>query len=660
MNFALKFASIIFITSLLIVAGCDRSASVEEPNEMVLRHVLYTRIKGLDPGNMRDVYSVIVGSQIFETLYQYHFLKRPYELVPLLAEDMPQVSDDLLTYTIRIKKGVYFHTDRCFERFTAETAEGAEVKKLKKDFLCDLRELGGKEGGKGRELKAEDFVFSLKRVADIKYLSQNWSIFDNKIAGLDEFREYTKGCPRSCLRQEDAGAEDVVLRQAPPRRVDYSRQVEGLTTPDDYTLVIKLKKPWPQLCTALADISTAPVAKEAVDYYGKDIISHPVGTGPFKLNVWRRGSYIELVRNPAFRGELYPSEGESGDAEAGYLDDAGKPIPFADRVLWTIINERQPAWLLFLQGKVDATVIPKDNFDEVMTPALVFDKKTRGEELTPEMKQRNIRLKTFRDPSTYWVGFNMEDDVLGRNKPLRRAISYAIDREKFIELFFNNRHLVAHGLIPPVMPSYNPGIKESRYSRYDPQKAKELLKEAEKIHGGKLPRLKMAMPGTDTWYRQFGQFLKRNLNAAGLEVEVQYMDRPTYQEKVNTISVQMFSSGTSASIPDAQDFLSMFYSKYQTPGRNKFNYSNPEFDRLYEKAQVLPDSAERRRLYQRMELIALEDCPVTLLNHRVAYVLHHGWYKNYKQHAFAYGLSKYRRIDMAERAAYKELLKKIK
>jgi len=131
------------------------------------------------------------------------------------------------------------------------------------------------------------------------------------------------------------------------------------------------------------------------------------------------------------------------------------------------------------------------------------------------------------------------------------------------------------------------------------------------------------------------------------------MDRPTYQERVNTKSAQMFSSGTSASIPDAQDFLSMFYSKYQTPGRNKFNYSNPDFDRLYEKAQVLPDSGERRRLYQRMELIALEDYPVALLNHRVAYVLHHDWYKNYKQHAFAYGLSKYRRIDMAERAAYK-------
>jgi oligopeptide transport system substrate-binding protein len=599
------------ICAALIIAGCDGSGQLEEPNEMVLHHVLSAKIKGLDPGNMRDVYSVIVASQMFEPLYQYHFLKRPYELVPLLAEDMPQISDDLLTYTIKIKKGVYFQDDRCFGSPPA----------------------GPLPAGKGRELKAEDFVFSLKRIANIKYLSQSWSIFDNKIAGLDEFREYTK----TCKSEAD---------------VDYSRQVQGLTAPDDYTLIIKLKKPWPQLCMALADTATAPVAKEAVDYYGSDIISHPVGTGPFRLNVWRRGSYIELVRNPAFRGELYPSEGEPGDAEAGYLDDAGKPMPFADRVVWTVIEERQPAWLLFLQGKVDATVIPKDNFDEVMGG--------RGE-LTPAMKQRNIHLKTFKDPSTYWLGFNMFDPVLGRNKPLRRVISCAIDREKFIELFFNNRHLVAHGLIPPVIPSYNPEIKEGPrkagtqkgYAKYDPEKAKELLKEAEKIHGGKLPTLKITLPGTNTWYRQYGQFLKRNLSDIGLEVEMEYMDRPTYLEKVNTKSVQMFASGGSARTPDAQDFLAMFYSRNHAPGPNKFNYSNPEFDELYEKAQAMLDGPEKRRLYKKMELIVLEDCPAAFLNHRVAYVLHHDWYKNYKPHAFAYGLSKYRRIDTAKRAAYK-------
>lgn len=603
MDFALKFINLVFTIALLIITGCDGSDSGQEPNEMVLHHILNTKITTLDPANISDVCSRIVSSQIFETLYDYHFLKRPYRLVPLLAEGMPQISEDRLIYTIKIKKNVYFQDDICFPN------------------------------GKGRQLRAQDFMFSFKRIANVKNLSPNWSLFDDKIVGLDEFREYTKICE---------SADDI----------DYSQEVEGLQSLDDYTLVIKLRKPWPQVIyRALADATTSPIAKEAIDYYGQDIISHPVGTGPFKLNVWRRGSYIELVRNPTFRGELYPSEGEPGDAQTDYLNDAGKIMPFADRIVWTIIEERQPAWLLFLQGKVDATVIPKDSFDEVMT---------RSGELTPAMKQCSIHLKTFTDPSTYWLGFNMQDSVLGKNKPLRRAISYAIDRQKFIELFFNNRHLVAHGFIPPMMPSYNPEIKKTGYAQFDPGKVKELLKQAEETHGGKLPVLKIAMPGTDTWARQFGQFLRHGLNAVGLEVEIEYMDRPTYQEKVNTKSVQMFASGASASIPDAQDLLAMFYSKYQVPGPNGFNYSNAEFDRLYEKAEIMHDSPERRQLYHKMELIVLEDCPAAFLNHRVAYVLHHDWYKNYKPHAFAYGLSKYRRIDIAKRTAYKELLKSIK
>lgn len=592
-----------FAFLLFILSGCDRSPSGDDTEEMVLYHALAGRITGLDSGNQRDATANLVKGQMFEPLYQYHFLKRPYELEPLLAEDMPQISDDKLTYTIKIKKGVLFHDDECFP------------------------------DGKGREVIAGDFIFAIKRIANIKYLSQNWSIFNDKIVGLDKFREYTK----TCKKQED---------------IDFSRPIEGLQSPDDHTLVIKLKRPWPQLMTyALSDSATAPVAKEVVDRYGKDIMSHPVGTGPFRLKKWARRSYIELERNPTFRGELYPSEGEPGDAEAGYLDDAGKMMPFADRIIWTVIEEDQPRWFLFLQGKTDSSAIPKDNYSDVIIG--------KGE-LTPEIQKRNIRLKTFMDTAAFYLGFNMLDPVLGKNRPLRLALNRGFDREKFIELFRNNRDLVAHGLISPLMASYDPEINKKGYARYDPAEAKELLKEAEKINGGNIPTLKISMPGTNTFFRQYGQFIKRQYDAIGIPVEIDYMDGPTYWEKLNSRSLQIFASGFSATLPDAQDILQAYHSKAWAPGANSYNYANPEFDKLYDKIAVMQDCPERRELYRKMELIVLEDCPAVLLNQRIAFVLHHDWYLNYKPNIFTQGLSKYRRIDLKKRRAYKEQLKRNK
>ena len=589
--------------ALLVIAGCDRSPTGAGSGEIVLQHRLRAKVQVLDPADIGDVVSHAVAEEIFECLYQYHYLKRPYQLIGQLAADMPHESEDGLTYTIRIKKGVYFADDVCFE------------------------------GGNGRELKASDFVFAWRRIADVKTRSKMWWILDNKIVGLDEFREYTKGCKR---------AEDV----------DYSRDMEGLQSPDDYTLVIKLKRPWPQILYMLAYLPTAPMAKEAVDYYGKDIVSHPVGTGAFKLKTWHRGSYIEMVRNPSFREELYPSEGDSGDLEKGLLGDAGKVTPFVDRIVWRIVVEDQPRWLMFLQGDIDITGIPKDNFGQAVAI---------GRGLTPDMKERNIQLATFREPDSFWVGFNMEDPVLGKNKPLRLAISCAIDRERWIELFFNGRGDVAYGLIPPIMPGYDPNIKEISRTEYNPEKARALLEQAQELHNGPLPAFKLSISGTDTTYRQMGQFLQTALEAVGLDIEIEYLDWPTYLEKLRTKSVQLFSSGWIADYPDVENFLQVFYGR-NSPWPNSFNYSNDEFDRIYEQAAVMAESPERTELYRKAERIVVEDAPCAFMFHRIYYVMHHQWIGNFKPNAykpdsFGFGLSKYYRVDVAERAAYQRKYK---
>jgi ABC-type transport system substrate-binding protein len=606
MNNCLSLKGIFLFSSitaiLFISSGCGHSSDNKDANESVLYSSHTSKIRGLDPGDIGDTTSTTIAHQFYECLYQYHYLKRPYELIPSLADNMPSVSDGGLTYTIKIKKGVYFTDDVCFA------------------------------GGKGRELVADDFIYAWKRIANIKYLSKNWWIFDSRIVGLDEFREYTKTC---------AKASDV----------DYNTPVDGLQTPDKYTLVIKLKKQWPQITYLLAHLPTAPMAKEAVDYYGKSIINHPVGTGAYKLKQWHRGSFIEMVKNPSFRDEFYPSEGEPEDLKNGMLADAGKKLPLTNRIVSVLVQEDTSQWFLFMQGKIDLSGIPKDNFNQAID---------MRRELTPQMKARNIRLYTLRDPSTYWLGFNMEDKILGKNLPLRKAISCAVDRDKYIELFTNNRGEAAYGIVPPLMSSYDQNIKNFAGTAYNPQKARELVKEAEKVYGGKLPKLIVSMPGTDVVARQEGDFLKKCFDEVGLEIEMDYMDYPTFLNKIKTKSVQMFSLGWIADYPDTENFLQLFYSKNCSPGPNNFNYSNPEFDKLYEQLCVMSDSPERDALYKKAERIIVADCPAVFILHGVAYLLAHDWVHNAKPHAFAYNISKYRKVDAVKKAAYSDLVRNSK
>ncbi|AQT69376.1 Stage 0 sporulation protein KA [Anaerohalosphaera lusitana] len=591
-----KIMKTLMLTLLIAIvlgsSGCGKSGPGDnDEGNVTLKSVLPNKIEGVDPGATSDTYSSKVHSHCYETLYTYHYLKRPYEVVPLVADGMPEISDDGTTYTIKIKKGVLYSDDPCFEN------------------------------GKARELVANDFIFAWKRLANIKFRSKNWWIFDDKIVGLDDFREYTKD------------AEEV----------DYSRPVEGLQAPDDHTLVIRLTKKWPQILYILAHQPSAPMPPEAVAYYGDDdLMKHTVGTGPFKLNTWHPGSYVEVVRNENYRHATYPTEGEPQDVEAGLLEDAGKQIPFVNRIMWLIIPEDQPRWLQFQQGDVDALGIPKDNFGSAVSADMT---------LTDEMAERNIDLVTFKDPSTFWLGFNMEDPILGKNMPLRKAISYSINRAKEVEIFWNGRYDMASGFIPPLMKAYNPDIKELG-QRYDPDKARELLKEAREIQGGEIPELEISMPGTDTMNRNRGVFLKRCLENIGLKVDVEYTDWPIYLQKISTKSAQLFSSGWIADYPDAENFLQLFYSKNAAPGPNNFNYSSEEFDRIYKKAVAMPDSPERTELYRQAELIVLEDCPAAFITHRVNYMVMHGWLENYKPNVFYNGTGKFRKVDTAERAAY--------
>ena len=565
----------------------EPGGAVSENGKKVRYVALGAKIRGLDPGDIGDTTSSSVASQCYETLYQYHYLKRPYELIPCLAESMPQVSDDGLTYTIKIRPDVYFADDECFE------------------------------GGVGRKLRAEDFIFTWKRIANIKYLSKNWWVFDGRIVGLDEFREYTK-----TVENKD--------------EVDYSRPVEGLRAVDEHTLQITLTKPGPQLTYLLAHLPTAPMAAEAVQHYGDQIMSVMVGTGPFRFVSWKRGSKLVLARNEKFRVETYPCAGAPGDREKGLLGDCGKALPFYDGIEYSIVEEDQPRWLLFMQGKIDASGIPKDFYNQAIS-----EQRT----LTPQLASKGIKLFIQEDPSTYWFGFNMEDPLIGSNLPLRRAMSCAWNRAEYIEIFTNNRGIPAKGIFPPMLKEFDAGF-ENPWTDYNVELGRELMAEAIEVNGGKEIEVTLALPGTDTYFRQMGQYFQRCMDKIGLQVKIDHYDWPTFQDRVKSKSVQMFAMGWVADYPDGENFLQLFYGPNQSPGPNNFNYYNAEYDRLYEQIATMPVSPERLKLYRQMERIVCDDCVALVSLHGVGFIPYYRYLRNYNPHAFGYGLAKYVDIDL--------------
>lgn len=585
--------------SLLFLSSCRQKNSEPASGEMVHNQRLRSKLQTLDPADVGDVASDGVCKEFYESLYAYHYLKRPQQIIPELAAELPQISDDGKTYRIRLKKDVYFHDDPCFP------------------------------DGKGRQLTANDFVYALKRIANVKTNSKSWFIFDGRIMGLDAFRDYTKTCTGG--------------------QVDYSCPVEGLYAEDGFTIVMKLNRPWPQLIYWLAYTPTSPMAKEAVDYYGEDIVKHPVGTGPFILRQWHRGVYLEAVRNPNYRENFYPSEDEPGDAAAGLLADAGKRVPFIDRVFWRVVVEDQPRWLLLMRGDIDLNTIPKDNFGQAVS---------MGTELTEEMRRRGMQLKLFDEPSTFWLAMNMNDPVLGQNKPLRYAINYAIDRRTFIDIILSSKGKPAYGFIPLIMNDYDETISEWSPSRYDPAKARACLKEAEKINGGPIPRLRLAIGRTGTVQKQTLQFLARNLSEIGLDIEIEIFDWPTFLEKLRNSSHQLFYTGWMADYPDVESFLQVYYSK-NASWPNHTNFNSPEFDAIYEKVSVMPDSPERTELYRQAQRIVVDEMPCVFLYHRVGYIIHHGWLENlkpdpYKADTIGFGHIKYYKIDTQKRDEYRK------
>lgn len=597
------------------ISACGNNPYPPEHGALIGYTALGEDPRTLDPAQVSDTTSAEITTQIYDCLYQNAYLDRPYRVVPALATGYPEkrvffedVQEKGITrkaarmeYVFKLRDDIYFQDDPCFP------------------------------GGKGRRVTSQDVIYSIKRLADPAVQSTGYWLVAGKIKGIDAFFK----------------------KAAKAGKADYSRGIEGLKAVDDCTLKIVLTEPFPEFIYVMSMPYTAPVAREAVGYYnatGREGFSrHPVGTGAFRLKSWKRQHRIILEKSPSFRKDYYPSTGAPGDREKGLLDDAGKQLPFLDEVWYTIISAGQPVWLLFLQGYLDTSGIPQEQFDKVVTKNL---------ELSDSYIKKGISLEIASDLDIFYLAFNMRDPVLGKNNHLRQALSLAYDTDLYNQIFMNGRAINAQGPLPPGIFGYDP-LFRNPYKTHDLVRAKELLAKAGYPGGidaktGRQLKLVYDIGSDSTRAREIASFDMRCFEQLGIKMELQVNTWSQHLERSYKGTFQMFSLGWVADYPDPENFLQLLYGPNAPPNPNTSAFSNPEYDRLYEKMKGMEDTPERAAVIRRMVEIVTEECPWIFNYHSPSYVLRHSWYKNGKSHTISGNYRKYVRIDPALRRVYRQ------
>lgn len=609
-------------------------------NVSVLYDSYGAKIKSLDPATAGDTSSAALQGNFYESLYAYSYLKRPPQdnVVPQLAQALPEISPDGLTYTIRLKKGVLYHANPCFGVQT-----GPDGKVLMEDD-------GKTPRYKTRELVADDFILAFKRIADYHVSTElSLAFIEDKIQGISEYRAKTQLYERGDFSR-------------------YTREtITGIKAPDPYTLQIRLTVPFPQLLFVLAINNYAPIPHEVIDYYlsthdvdglraplplaQRSPIIHDyqacVGTGPYYLDTFIDGGRIILRRNPQFRPEYYPSEGDKGDKEAGLLDDAGKRLPFIDVVYQDYVAEANSSWMQFMTRQTDVSAIPMEVYRQVITPT---------KELDAEFTRKGIRLIKYGSPAVYWLTLNMQDPVLGKSKSLRQALNLGFNVEDFIRVLHNDRGSRAVNIVPTGFEGHDEA-GPSPYAHFNQAQAKAKLEDARKElvaakvikPGDPIPTLKLDLGGTDEETRRIAEFTQQQFKAIGVNLKIELQTWPTLLAKMANKQCQIYSSGWHADYPDPENFLQLFYTPNIERGTNNSNYSDPEFDKLYQQAVVMPPSPQRRELYIKMIRMLNEDCPFLLQSEPVSFILVQPWVHNVKPHPIGYGFLRYWRLDEAQR-----------
>jgi ABC-type transport system substrate-binding protein len=673
-------AALVAVLLPAVLAGCDGRPwndpyAGAQDGRLTLYSSFEERPKHLDPARSYSSNEQRFIAQIYEPPLQYHYLKRPYELVPLTAAALPKVTllgldgqtlaagaaaEDVAfsEYEIRIRPGVHYQPHPALAR----TADGALVYESLDPALRErARTLGDFAATGTRELTAEDYVYQIKRLAHTPLHSPIAGLMGGYIVGFEAFG---KAADAALVRLREATGADRPWLDL--RGID----MEGVRAVDRYTYRVRLKGQYPQFRYWLAMTFFAPMPWEADRFHHLPGLRernitldwYPVGTGPFFLTENNPNLRMVLERNPHFHGERYPSEGTPEDAAAGLLADAGRSLPLIDRAVYSLEKETIPRWNKFLQGYYDGSGIASDSFDQAV------QLNAGGEaSLTDGMRARGIRLVTSVDTSIFYFGFNMKDPVVGGDaepaRLLRRAIAVALDFEEYVSIFLNGRGLPAQGVLAPGIFGYREGaegINRFVYDVVDGQPRRKPIEEArallaaagypngiDRATGRPLVlNYDTAATGPDSkaqldWYRK--QFDK-----LGVQLVVRATDYNRFQEKMLKGTAQMFTWGWNADYPDPENFYFLLYGphgKVDHGGENAANYANAELDRLFDRMKNMSDGAARQALIDDMNAVLRRDGPWAWGYHPTGYTLHHAWYRNIRPNQMANNTLKYVAVD---------------
>jgi ABC-type transport system substrate-binding protein len=556
-----------------------------EAEPKTLRYAFEIAESGLDPVQLVDLYSRILTAHIFEGLYGYDHLARPFKIKPLTAESMPDVSADFRTWTVRVRPGIYFIDDPAFK-------------------------------GKPRELVAEDYVYSLKRFFDPRWKSPAFpTLAEQMILGAAQVRERA-------------------LKEQKP--FDYDAVIEGMRALDRYTLQFRLEEPRPRFLQTIASSDLyGAVAREVVEAYGDAIVEHPVGTGPFKVAEWRRSSRIVLVRNPTYRRRLYDAEPNPDDEEGLALVARfrGRRLPMIDRVEISIIEETQPRWLSFLNKQLDLLERLPYEFSNIAIP---------NNRLAPNLARQGVRMYRSLNSDVTLTIFNMDNPVIGGYTPervaLRRAICLGIDVEREIRLYWRGQAVRAQSGLMPNTVGFDPKFR-SEMGEFNLARAKALLDTygyldrdgdgwREQPDGAPLVLEWATTP--DQRARQRDELRRKDMSALGIRVDFRPAKWPENLKSARAGKLMVWSLGYSAAEPDGQPSLDRGASVH-VGGQNLARFRNKEFDQIYDRMRLLPDGPEREHLFFEAKRILIAYAPEKDQVHRILTDLAQPWLHGYRR-----------------------------